>query len=267
MLSFPLFRTTLKSNYIIWIIFAAILLMYFTIIVGMFDPTTMQAIEDMVAALPPQVIDAMNFKTADNSLLGFIAGYFYGFLILLFPMIYTVLMADRMIARYVDNGSMAFLLSTPNTRAKIALTQAVFLISSLLLLLAFLTIVGILFSQAIFPGELDVSGFLVLNVGAALLYFALSGIGFFASCLFNERKHSLALGGGLPVLFFLIHMLSNVSEQISGLRYFSIFSLFDTTEIISKGSSVLPAFSALFVIGLVLYAGGIYIFSRKDLPL
>lgn len=267
MLSFPLFRTTFKSNYVIWLIFAAILLMYFTIIIGLFDPTTMESIEAMVAALPPQLIDAMNFKTVDNTLLGFIAGYFYGFLILLFPMIYTVLMADRMIARYVDGGSMSFLLSTPNTRARIALTQAVFLIGSLVLLLALLTLVGAVYSQALFPGELDIPGFILLNAGAALLYFALSGIGFFASCLFNERKHSLALGGGLPVLFFLINMLASVSQQIAGLRYFSLITLFDTAEIISRGSGVLPAFAALAAIGLGLYAGGIYVFSRKDLPL
>lgn len=267
MFSLPLFRNTLKSSYVIWLIFAAILLMYFTTIVSMFDPSTMESMQALVEALPPAMIDALNFKVIENTLLGFIAGYFYGFLILLFPLIFSVIMSDRMIARYVDSGSMAFLLSTPNTRAKIALTQALFLISSLVLLLAFLTLVGIVYTQAILPGELDISGFILLNAGAALLYFALSGIGFFASCLFNERKHSLALGGGLPVLFFLTHTLSGVSEQVSGLRYFSLMTLFDTTAIISRSSSVLPAFAVLFVIGLGLYAAAIYIFSKKDLPL
>jgi ABC-2 type transport system permease protein len=267
MVSLPLLRTNIKSNYIIWLIFIAILLMYFTIIVSMFDPVTIEGMDALLEALPPAMIDALNFKMADNTLLGFIAGYYYGFLILLFPLIYTVLMADRMIARYVDNGSMAFLLSTPNTRSKIALTQGVFLISSLIVLLAFLTLIGIVFTQLLFPGELDVGGFLLLNLGAVFLYFALSGVGFFASCLFNERKHSLALGGGLPVLFFLIHSLSNVGEEISFLKYFTLMSLFDTTEIITKGSGVLPAFAALFILGIVLYAAGVYVFSKKDLPL
>jgi ABC-2 type transport system permease protein len=267
MLSFPLLRTTIKSNYIIWLIFAAILAMYFSIIVSMFDPVTLESMDALIESLPPQLLDALNFRLTDTSLLGFIAGYFYGFLIILFPLVYTVIMADRMIARHVDSGSMGFLLSTPNTRVGIALTQAVFLLGSLALLIAFVTLVGIGISQALFPGELELGGFLILNLGAALFYFALSGIGFLASCLFNESKHSLALGGGLPAFFFLVMMLAGVSEELSFLKYFTLMSLFDSNEIVAGAGSVLPGYAALAAIGLVLYAAGIYIFNKKDLPL
>jgi ABC-2 type transport system permease protein len=267
MISFPLLRTTIKSNYIIWLIFAAILAMYFSIIVSMFDPNMKESMDALVEALPPQLVDALNFKTEDASLLGFIAGYFYGFLILLFPLIYSVIMADRMVARYVDSGSMAFLLSTPNTRVKIVITQACFLVGSLVSLITFVMLVGIGVSLALFPGELDIGRFISLNIGTVLLYFALSGIGFFASCLFNESKHSLALGGGIPVAFLMIQMLSGVSERLSGLEYFSLMTLFDPTEIVIGSSNVLPSFVALTVIALLLYAGGIYVFSKRDLPL
>lgn len=267
MISFPLLRTTIKANYVIWLIFAAILAMYLSIIASMYDPTVPDSMDGLIATLPLQLIDALSFQMADPSLLGFLAGYFYGFLILLFPLIYSVIMADRMIARHVDHGSMAFLLATPNSRAKIALTQAIFLAGSLTLLLLFVMLVGIGVSEALFPGELDISGFIGLNVGAILLYLAIGGIGFIASCLFNQSKHSLALGGGIPVAFFLINMLSGVDEQLSGLRYISLLSLFNPAEIVAGGSSVLPAFGALAILAFVLYTGGVYIFSRKDLPL
>jgi ABC-2 type transport system permease protein len=266
MFSFPLFRTTIKSNYVIWLIFAALLTMYFSIIATMYDPEALDSMEAMLAALPPEMVDAMSFNIIAPSLLGFLAGYFYGFLMLFFPLIYMVIMADRMIAKHVDNGSMAFLLSTPNSRAKIALTQAVFLVGSLIVMIGFVTLIGILVGEAMFAGELETGRFILLNVGAALLYFALSGIGFLASCLFNLSKHSLALGGGIPVLFFLANMLAGTGEQLSGLKYATLLTLFDPTAIVT-GGSVLPAFTALAVIGLALYAGAIFIFSRKDLPL
>ncbi len=266
MISLPLFRVTVKSNYVIWLVFAAILAMYFSIISGMYDPEAIDAMEAMWDALPPLLVETMSFSVVAPSLLGFLAGYYYGFLILFFPMIYMVIMADRMIAKHVDNGSMAFLLATPNSRVKIALTQAAFLLGSMTLLIAFVAGIGILSSQAMFPGELELGGFILLNVGAALLYFALSGIGFFASCLFNQSKHSLALGGGLPVLFFVINLLANSGEQLSGLRYLTLLSLFDTAAIVN-GGDYLSAFIALTFLGLALYAAGIYVFSRKDLPL
>jgi ABC-2 type transport system permease protein len=69
------------------------------------------------------------------------------------------------------------------------------------------------------------------------------------------------------VLFFLMHTLTNVIKQIAGLRYFSLMTLFDPTEIIARGSSVMPSFATLLAIGLLLYAGGICVFSKKYLPL
>jgi ABC-2 type transport system permease protein len=267
MLSLPLLRTTAKSNALIWLIFTAVMVMYLSIIVSMFDPNASDSMDALLASLPPQLLDLMYFKTVDTSLLGFVAGYFYGFLIFLFPFGYSIIMADRMIARFVDSGSMAFLLSTPNQRAKIALTQAVFLAGSQAALVVVLTLVGVVVSEALFPGHLDIAGFLRLNFGVALLYFALGGIGFLASCLFNESKNSLALGGGLLAAFLLIKMLSGVSDQLSGLKYLSLLTLFDPAEIIARAGSVLPSFAALAILGLVLFGGGIMIFSQKDLPL
>jgi ABC-2 type transport system permease protein len=102
-----------------------------------------------------------------------------------------------------------------------------------------------------FPGALDIPNFISFNIGATLLYYALSGIGFFASALFNQSKHSLALGGGIPVAFLLIKMLTGVGNQLSGLKNLTLLTLFDPSEIIA-GSSVLPAYSALIGVSLIL---------------
>ncbi|HSV86851.1 MAG TPA: ABC transporter permease subunit [Levilinea sp.] len=267
MISFPLLKSNIRSNYVIFLIFVAILMIYLTIIGSMYDPGVIGALEAYLELLPQEMVRAMNFSILEPNLTGFLAGYFYGFLILLFPLIYTGIMANRAIASYVDTGSMGFLLSTPNPRWKIALTQAYFLIGSVKLLLVVTMVAGIIFSEALFPGELDIWRFVLLNIGAILLYFAISGIGFFASCLFNETRFSLALGAGVPVVFLLMKMLADVDEQLSGIGRASLISLFDPEAILALDSSVLPSFVALFVIGIVLYAAGIVVFSKKDLPL
>jgi len=221
----------------------------------------------MLATLPKEVVSAMHFSEHETSLVGFLAGYFYGFLILLFPLIYAAITANRAIAGYVDSGSMAFLLSTPNPRWKIALTQAVYLAGSVALLIVFTMLVGIAVSQAMFPGALDIGRFALLNLGALLLYFALSAIGFLASCLFDETHLSLALGAGLPVLFLLMKLIAGVSEDLAPIGRASLTSLFDPAAILAGARSVPPSFLALLLIGAVLYVAGIVIFSKKDLPL
>ena len=148
MISLPLLKSTIRSQYPIFLIFAAILALYLAIIASLFDPESMAAFDAILATLPKEIVSAMHFSFHETSLTGFLAGYFYGFLILLIPLIYTVITANHVIASYVDSGSMAFLLSTPNPRWKIALTQAVYLAGSAALLIVFTMLAGIAVSQA-----------------------------------------------------------------------------------------------------------------------
>ncbi|MDF2941445.1 MAG: putative rane protein [Herbinix sp.] len=266
MISKPLLKATTKQNYIVFLVILAVLMFYLPIIIGMYDPESQESFNEMLKMLPAQLIAAMGFSGAGSTLLSFIATYFYGFLILLLPMIYAVIVSNRSVASHVDKGSMAYLLSTPNTRSKIARTQALYLLVSITLLIGFITLIGIVMCQIMFPGILDVKGFLLLNVGALLLYYSLTGIGFFASCFFNDTKNSLAIGAGLPVAFLIFQMISDTGDATDFLKYFSLFTLFDPTKIIS-GEGYVPAFIALAVIAVVMYTAGTYAFHKRDLPL
>ena len=171
MFSKPLLKATIKQNYIIFLVIIAVLMLYLPIIITMFDPTTQDSLNDVLDMMPQGLIAAMGFSNIGAELIDFIGSYFYGFLILLLPMIYTIVACNRCIASHVDKGSMAYLLSTPNTRSKIARTQALFIIASTTIMMGITTIVGIVLSNASFPGELDIKAFLLLNLGALLLYF------------------------------------------------------------------------------------------------
>lgn len=266
MFSKPLLKATIKQNYMVFIIILAVLMLYLPIIILMYDPSTQDSLNDILELLPQGLVSAMGFDNLGVTLTDFIGGYFYGFLILLLPSIYTIIICNRCIAFHVDKGSMAYLLSTPNRRTKIAITQALFIIASTTLMIALIALAGILFSNILFPGELDISGFLLLNLGALLLYYAVTGIGFFASCLFNDTKNSLLVGAGFPVAFLVLKMISDVGEKARFLKYFTLFTLFDPDKII-QGGTFLPQFIALFIIFLVMYGLGIYVFDKKDLPL
>jgi len=56
---------------------------------------------------------------------------------------------------------MVYLLATPNTRAKIIVTQAIYLLASIFVLVAIATATGIVYSSQMFPGELDIAKFLL----------------------------------------------------------------------------------------------------------
>lgn len=267
MFSFPLFKRTIKSNYIVFIIFAAVITMYFTMIVGMYSPETQDTMKQLMATMPKEMMTAFGFDFQATSLVGFLASYLYGFIMLIFVMIYGIIVSNRLIAKHVDRGSMAYFLSTPNTRTKIASTQAIFLSVSVTLMVAYATTLGIICSESTFPGKLDIPTFIYLNFGVLLLHFALTGIGFFASCLFNDTKNSLAIGAGIPIAFYIIQMLANTGDKFENLKYASIFTLFNPTDVISGAHRVGLCFTILGAIAVILYGAGIWVFSKRDLPL
>ncbi len=266
-MNIALLKNTAKSNWLILVIFLAIMFMYLSIIISMFDPESLEGLTAFMETLPRELIAIMGMDVIPTTLTAFLAGYFYSFLAIMFPMIYCIIIANRLIARHVDRGSMAYLLATPNSRFKIVTTQALYLLLSLCLLFGFLTLGGIMISEIMFPGHLDIGVFVFLNFLTLLTFFALGGISFFFSCLFHETKHSLALGAGVPVAFFVIDMLANVDEQYSWVGNFSLLTLLNPAEIVAGHPSPAMIIGIMAVIAFITNAAGIFVFTRKDLLL
>lgn len=195
-----LFRRSARSLWKTWVVFAAVLSLYVSMITAMFDPKLNATLDEIVTAMP-QLMNMVGMQAGSSSLGGFLINYLYGFLLLLLPLVFSILAANRLVARWVDTGSMAYLLASPNTRARVARTQALVLIAGGTLLTAYCTALAVGCAAAMFPGELDVPAYLVVNAGLLCLHLALGGFCFFASCLFNESRLSVALGAGVPVLF------------------------------------------------------------------
>lgn len=114
--------------------------------------------------------------------------------------------------------------------------------------------------------DFSVKDYLLLNLGAFLLMFAIAGISFLFSCVFNLSKNSLALGAGIPVAFFIFQIMSQVGSSLEKFKYLSLNTLFVPGDI-TGGGTFWPQFAVLAVLGTVLYLIGIKVFKEKDLPL
>ena len=266
-MSWALFKATTKANWILTIIFSAIVLIYVTTSASMFNPESAETMEAMLDLLPDGMIRAMGFVNLGTDLTAYLSNYLYGFIMIIFPMAYTIIMANRLIAKHVDSGSMAYLLTTPNTRVRIALTQAVYLVISLAVIVAISVIVAILFSESMFPGMLDIAAYLALNVVTYLAMFVVAGISFLSSCSFGQTRYSLTVGAAIPVLFFILKMLSEISDETKFLRFFTVLSFINIDEILSGSGYTLIATAVLLPLGVVIFAAAIWTFHRRSLAL
>lgn len=264
MINLTLLKREMKAINKLLIIFIYILTLYILMIVYMFNPNSSKAFDDIIK-LMPGVMKAAGFVAGGNTLIGYVATGLYGMIVLMVPVVFSIILGNKLIAGYVDRGSMAYLLATPNKRVKLALTQALCLWISNGILITYATVAIIISSAIMHPGMLDIGKLVLMNVVVYFLHIAISSICFFASCISNDTKRSFTIGAGIPVVFFLIHMLANLGGKLANLKYFTIFTFFNTSDIIAGKSVVFPIIT-LLAVAIVLYGIGIFIFSKRDLP-
>lgn len=261
-----LFKKEIKSNYNMLILFMAILSMYCYMIIAMFEPGMVNSIKTMIESMP-DLFAAFGMAQINDTLIEFVGGYLYGFILIAFPLVFIILLTNKLVVRYVDRGSMAYLLATPNKRKNIIRTQGIFMALSILCLVVYVTIFSIIVSQSMFPGELNMDKFLILNVGLYGLLLFMGGLNFLSACVFNESSFALGVGGGLSVLFILIQMISQVGEKFEVLKYLTPLTLFNPDKIIAGDTSADLEVIILYLVGVIFFIVGFKIFSKKDLHL
>lgn len=260
-----LFNASFKANRVLLLASFLILLMYQTIIINMYDPENADALMGMIRLMPEAVMAAFGFSAPEADLTNHVASFLYGFVFLIFPLIYIIPAGFRMIGKHVDRGSLVYLLATPHTRKRIALSQALFLLSSTTVLLAAAVLWGILFCTLTFPGMLRIGDYLLLNLVTLGVFYVISGIVFFASCFFNDSSKILGTAIGIPAAFFVFKMLYSAGEELRFFKYLTIYSLNDPKLVFSGTGKALLITAILFSAATLIYAAAIRVFDKRNL--
>ena len=319
--SWPLFKQSLKANWLLWLLLTvgcAAIFIIINIVIGskkIFTNINMGTVmvyvqdeglswltllgflETMGFSLNRiQTLSQIDLNAILNDLIYKIAG-------VLLPMIYVMIIANKLIASQVSDGSMAYILSTPTNRKKVLRTQYLFLILSLVAMYIVIT-AGALISESIANALLRqeygdaATSPLVYRLLRTVLYclasfaaiFALGGICFGASAFCNKANKSIAVGGGVSVLCFLgciLGLFGNKAfvsvgigvQSMNFFNYLSLFTLIDTENInlLCKAACGMTGgvtnfvwlfeLLGLFGIGIVGSIIGSIHFIKKDLPL
>lgn len=261
-----LFKKEVKSNGMLLVIFLGVLTVYSVMITMMFDPKLGDSLR-MMADSMPQMFAAFGMAGVGTTLLEFVTGYLYGILLTAFPGVYIIILANRLVARYVDNGSMAYLLAVPEKRRKIVFTQCLFLLATLVVMVVYVAALILTFGEVLYPGEMDVAGFLRVNVGLLGLLVFFGGAAFCASCFCNESKNSSAVSTAVVVYSLLVQMLSRVGDKFESVKYATPMTLFDVDGLSAGDGEAWMLCVVLYIAGIVLFGTGIVRFSKRDLPL
>ncbi|RDB54553.1 hypothetical protein C1879_11865 [Paraeggerthella hongkongensis] len=256
----------LKSNAFVAIIIFAVLGMYIACIVMMFDPSLGESLNMMMDSMP-ELFAAFGMGTQATTLLDFMLNYLYGFLLTVFPFVLILIMANKLMVRYLDRGTMSYLLATPNSRVRVALTLAGAMIIVLALLMVLTTAAEIACAELMFPGDLDIPGLFRANVGLFCLWTFLAGMCFFSACTFSNAGAALWVGGGAGIAFFLMQMVAKVGDKLAFLDKVNPLALFDSYGLATSDASAYAGSAILLALGIALFALAIGVFNRRDLSI
>lgn len=261
-----LFKKEWKANYKIFLIFIAVLTLYTSVIVAMFDPKLGESLNAMKESMP-QIFAAFGMTDPGLTMLDFLTNYLYGFIFIVIPFIYIIIMCHRLMSRYIDKGSMAYLLATPHTRTKVMMTQLGVLLSGLMMLIVYAVLLIIGCSTMLFDETIELGKFLMTNVGLLSIQMFFACICYLCACCFNETKFSIGIGAGIGIASILIQMLSQVSDKMEFLKYMTPLTLFDAKGLQSFEQSAVIGMVVLFLVSIAAIIFAQVCFKKRDLPL
>lgn len=198
---------------------------------------------------------------------------FYGMMSIIIPVIYIVIAGNNLLAKQIDDGSLAYVLSTPIKRTGIVFTQIIYFVGSLFLTYLLTMLTHMLVKAAVGSNSLGYDQIVYLNLASFTTTLAFSGVSFMFSGIFNRAKNSIGISGIIAVFFILMSMmamfggLSASMSALSNFQYLTIISLCNNASILAGTTTWIWQLFALCGISVATYAVGSITFCKKDLPL
>lgn len=228
----------------------------------------MGEIDGMMNLFPESLLRALGLESL-GSYGQFISAEYYGLFYLLILGVFSVMVAVQLLARLVDRGSMAYLLSTKVSRVQVVVTQVMVFVSGLFIIHIVTFCAGFLAATFLIETESTIAfnEFFQINFVGFLLFFAIGGYSLLLSSLCNDEKNAFALAGTLTFVFYGMDMLGKVVTDIDWIRHFTVFSLYEPGKITSGDSDVFLSSSILLGIGIGTCILAVLIFKKRNLPL
>ena len=226
-------KRELKVNLKSFIIWLSILIVMFLLVYLMYPfiitDDTMKSMDELMKVFPEDVLKAFNI---DVSSISTAYGWFKteGFMfVLLIVGFYSSMLGGSILLKEENNKTIEYLNSLPISRNRIVSSKVLVCFIYILLIVILLGLFN--YVSLILSGDFFKKQFILLSITPMLIGFPLFGINLFISTFMHKSKKSIVISLGLVFIFYLINMLSQISDKVSFLRYFSIYTLADIRNV------------------------------------
>jgi ABC-2 type transport system permease protein len=194
---------------------------------------------------------------------GFLSMEFLSLFFILVIIMFIGAYAGSTIAGSIEKKTLDFQLSQPISRTKLVLADTVVGLAGVFLIVVFTTLAIDLICHG-YNISINSRGLLAFAVIAAVFLWAFYGIALLLSS-FLKSKMAVTMATLLIVLaFYIFTSLTNIVDRLKDFEKFSLFYIYKTQEILSKGEIHWSHVGILFLIFGLGLVGSLVIFNRRD---
>lgn len=256
-------KVNLKS-FIIWtsiliIMFLAVFLVY----PMMITDDTMNSLDEMMKVFPKDLLKAFNMDLASiNTVYGWLKSE--GFMFILIAIgVYSSIMGANILYKEEKDKTIEYLSFLPIKRSSILTNK---IIVSAIYIISMVLILGIFNYIALsISCEFNHKEFLYLSLTPILIALPFFAINLFISTCIHKTKKTIGFSLGLVFVFYMINVISELSDKVEFMKYFSIYTLTDIRNVISNGY-IRPIYFILSLTISVFFIISSYIkYNKKEL--
>ena len=247
------------GNFIIWFLiaagmFALIFLLYPYIIEG----NNGEMIDEMIKIFPESVLKAFNMDIASlDSAFGWLKSEGFVF-ILLITGCYSAILGSNIILKEENDKTIEYLNSLPISRSEIVIKK--FLVVMLVLLTAISNYIFLALTS-----DIKLSEYWLLAISPLFSSIVLYALSILIASFMHKSKKMMGISLGIVFISYFLNMFAGLSEKIEFFKYFSIFTLADTRNIIANNEmSIIYVFIAI-VLTAIFALAALFVYNKKEL--
>lgn len=265
---FAVFLRTIKDKKVAILVYVLSAVGFVWMYVGLF-PSIQEGTEQLKEAFkayPEGLMKAFGIEDIDlvfSSIEGFMSVQLFSFIWPIMALILAISLASAAVAGEVEKGTIEILLSQPISRIKIFLGKYLAAIFSLLGFVL-IPIYSIIFFCALYDIPYIAKNYLSISILSFLFGLSVLAISYFISSLISEKGRSSFLVGAVLIIMYVLNIISNLKENLSDLKYASLFYYYNAGDAIIEGKIDLLSFWVLFGVFIVFSVLALTVFVKRD---
>ncbi|WP_426350996.1 ABC transporter permease subunit [Alloiococcus sp. CFN-8] len=263
-------KRELKINLKSFLIWTSVILGMFIVVLSIYpslmNSETMSGIDSMLEMFPEEVLKAFNMDLVEVASISTASGWIKTeglVFFLLVGSLYASILGGNILLKEESDKTIEFLAVKPITRSGIITSKV---ISGLIYITAFDLIVsaGTIIGLWLLD-DLVLKDMVMLLVGPIIIFYVFFALTLFISTFFSKTKKIVGLSFALVFASYFLQVIGSLSEKVEMVKYFSIFSIYETRTVLVEGSLNYLSIGVGIIIILISTAATYINYNKKEL--